>query len=95
MTTNDEHRLNLLSDDEPNIGNVRETFFLNQLKCNHQIKAAAKGDFVVDNKFTFEVGGKSKTQEQIKGLKNAFIVSDDIESGVYNRIPLWLFGFLY
>ena len=85
----------LLSEEKPNIGNIRETFFLNQLQCKHLVKAATKGDFVVDEKYIFEVGGKNKSQEQIYGLKNAFIVSDDIESGVYNKIPLWLFGFLY
>ncbi len=78
-----------------NTGNNRETFFLNQLKNSHKINYPDKGDFMVNNKFIFEVGGKNKTSKQISGLTNAFIVSDDIEVGYSNTIPLWLFGFLY
>jgi len=76
-------------------GNMRETFFVNQLKYSHQLEYALQGDFIIDKKQTFEVGGKNKTNEQIKNLKNAYIVADDIEFGYNNKIPLWLFGFLY
>ncbi len=80
---------------EANIGNIRETFFLNQLLENHTVTYPNKADFVVDNKYIFEVGGKNKTRKQIKGIKNAFIAADDIEFGYEDKIPLWLFGFLY
>jgi len=78
-----------------NIGTIRETFFINQLSKSHDIVAPKQGDFLVDNKYTFEVGGKSKGFEQIKDLPNSFVVADDIEIGFGNKIPLWLFGFLY
>ncbi len=84
---------NLVSD-KSNIGNIRETFFLNQMKVHHEVIASKKADFVIDN-YTFEMGGKSKTQEQIKNIENAFIVSDDIEYGYLNVIPLWAFGLNY
>jgi len=76
-------------------GNVRETFFLNQLKYLHQVNYPDKADFIVDEKYYFEVGGRSKSQKQIEGLENAFVVSDDIEVGYDNKIPLWMFGFMY
>ncbi len=80
---------------EPNIGNLRETFFLNQLLENHMLTYPDKGDFLIDNKFLFEIGGKNKTQKQIAGIENAYIAADDMEFGYENKIPLWLFGFLY
>lgn len=76
-------------------GTLRETFFMNQLYVNHKINSAKDGDFIVDDKYTFEVGGKNKKMSQIAGLENAFIVSDRIEYGKGNKIPVWLFGFLY
>jgi hypothetical protein len=79
----------------PNIGSIRETFFLNQLLQNHQVTYPDKGDFLVDNKYLFEIGGKNKTGKQIAGVENAFIAADNIEYGYDNKIPLWLFGFLY
>jgi hypothetical protein len=78
-----------------NIGNKRETFFANQLGYLHRIEYIEKGDFLVDGKFVFEVGGKDKTQKQIEFVENGFVAADDIEFGFQNRIPLWLFGFLY
>lgn len=78
-----------------NIGNKRETFFANQLGYLHRIEYIEKGDFLVDGKFVFEVGGKDKTQKQIEFIENGFVAADDIEFGFQNRIPLWLFGFLY
>ena len=87
----------------PNIGNVRETFFLNQVSNYYQtnsantdkIYASKQGDFNVDEKYIFEIGGKNKSFNQIKDLPNSFVVADDIEIGFGNKIPLWLFGFLY
>ena len=80
---------------QPDIGNLRETFFLNQLTQNHSVTCPEKGDFLIDNKYLFEIGGKDKSSKQIQGIENAFIAADNIESGYGNRIPLWLFGFLY
>jgi predicted AAA+ superfamily ATPase len=79
----------------PETGTLRETFFVNQLRENHLVNLPKKGDFIVEGKFVFEVGGRSKTAQQIADLSEAFIVQDDIEVGYRNRIPLWLFGFLY
>jgi len=75
--------------------NLRKTFFLNQLNVKHQATYPEKGDFLIDNKYLFEIGGKNKTNMQISGIKDAYIAVDDIEFGYENRIPLWLFGFLY
>ena len=77
------------------IGTIREQFFANMLSVNHQLSYPTKGDFLVDEKFTFEVGGKNKDFKQIANLSNSFVASDDIEVGFGNKIPLWLFGFLY
>jgi len=79
----------------PKTGTIRETFFASALSYSHSINYPKGADFIVDDHYTFEVGGKSKTRKQIKGTSNAFIVSDDIEIGALNRLPLWLFGFLY
>lgn len=78
-----------------NAGNVRETFLLNQLIVGNTVTYPDKGDFLVNEKYLFEVGGKSKTQKQIEGIKNAFIIKDDIEIASGNIIPLWMFGLLY
>jgi predicted AAA+ superfamily ATPase len=84
-----------ISGDNSNTGNVRETFFFNQIIQRHAISYPKKGDFFVDNKYIFEIGGKNKSFKQIAGLENAYIAADDIEYGYGNKIPLWLFGFLY
>ena len=77
------------------IGTVRETFFVNQLRSNHSLYYSGTGDFQVDEAFTFEVGGKGKTFKQIKEVPNSYLVVDDIEIGHAHRIPLWMFGLLY
>lgn len=81
----------------PNIGTIREIFFLNQLhNAGHQLHVSPqKGDFLVDENRTFEVGGKNKKETQIRDLKNTYLARDDIEHGFANVIPLWMFGFLY
>lgn len=84
-----------LSHTQVNAGTARETFLFNQLKQGNQVNYTDKGDFRVANKYTLEVGGKQKTQRQIAGLENAFIAADNIEFANQNKIPLWLFGFLY
>ena len=83
-----------LSDDEPNIGNIRETIFLAWLRATHKVTASSVSDFKV-GKYTFEVGGKKKGQHQIKDVEHAYVVKDDIEYGHLNEIPLWAFGLLY
>lgn len=79
---------------EPDKGSVRETFFLNMLQAEHGLRLADKGDFLVDETMTFEVGGKGKDGTQIKGVANSWLALDNIEIGQGNRIPLWMFGFL-
>lgn len=86
--------LSYLYGDNANIGNARETFFVNQLNAVANVILAPQGDFMVDN-YTFEVSGKSKSFKQIKDIQNSFVVADDIEIGHGNKIPLWLFGMLY
>lgn len=76
-------------------GNVRETFFLNQVQHQYAVFASKTVDFKVDGRYEFELGGRNKKQKQIKELPNAFLVKDDIEIGTEQNIPLWLFGFLY
>jgi len=76
-------------------GTTRETFFVNQLKVAHKITQAKKGDFVIDDKFTVEIGGKNKSFDQIKDIENSFVVADSIEIGWGKKIPLWLFGLMY
>jgi predicted AAA+ superfamily ATPase len=76
-------------------GNLRETFFLNLLGSMYKVSSPAQGDFNVEGKYIFEVGGKSKSFSQIKDVKNSFLAIDDIEIGTGNKIPLWVFGFLY
>lgn len=77
------------------IGAIRECFFLNQLKKDNKVAYPKKGDFLVNDKYLFEIGGKNKTPSQIVNEKNAFLAVDGIEIGFKNKIPLYLFGFLY
>jgi len=80
----------------PEIGTLRETFLLNQLKnAGLTVQLSPKADFLVNGTYHMEVGGKNKSAAQVAGVDNAFIVADDIESGMGKTIPLWLFGFLY
>ena len=79
----------------PDSGAVRETFFLNMLRVGHSVSVPARGDFLVNGDITFEVGGKNKDGSQIKGMENAKLALDNIEIGQGDRIPLWLFGWLY
>jgi len=84
----------LFSPEKANIGNVRETFFINQLSVFHTVTAPKYGDFMVDESYIFEVGGATKTNEQIRGVPSAYLALD-VKSGNNNKIPLWLFGMLY
>ena len=76
-------------------GNERETFFISQLRVLHDVRYPKQGDFLIDDKHLFEVGGKGKTFEQIADVPDSYLAVDDTEVGSGRRIPLWLFGFLY
>jgi predicted AAA+ superfamily ATPase len=78
-----------------NIGNLRETFFINQLNYRNNVEYAEEGDFRVNSGHTFEIGGKNKSSGQLPATGSNWIAADDIEYGTGNKIPLWLFGFLY
>lgn len=80
---------------EADKGAIRESFFVSQLSYKYRVHYHHEGDFLIEDKYVIEVGGKSKDKKQIQNLKNAFLAIDDIESGYENSIPLWLFGFLY
>ena len=90
------HNANLffLTATKPDIGKIRECFFVNCISQEHGVSIPIKGDFFVDEKYTFEIGGKSKGYKKISSIPNSFIVSDDINYSVGNKIPLWMFGFL-
>lgn len=79
----------------PDIGTLRETFFLSALRHSHEVTYPRKGDFMVDGKYLFEVGGAGKGFDHIKDLPDSYVVNDDVEVGFRNKIPLWLFGCLY
>lgn len=84
-----------ISPNHTDVGNVRETFFINQLSAQHTLEYMDGSDFLVNHRFVFEVGGANKKNTQIKDVDNSYLVKDDIEYGINNQIPLWLFGFLY
>jgi predicted AAA+ superfamily ATPase len=84
-----------LAPENINIGSMRESFFYNQVSSLNKISYTKNGDFLVNNMFTFEIGGKNKSKKQIALTENAFVAADNIEIGYNNQIPLWLFGFLY
>ena len=77
------------------IGNVRETFFLSQVNTLHKAGMPVRGDFLVDDKYTFEVGGRSKSGRQLAGVRNSWVVRDDMEYHIGHELPLWMFGLLY
>lgn len=83
-----------LAGEKAEIGNVRETFFFNQMRVNHDVITSSESDFRIDGN-TFEIGGRKKGKKQIEGIPNAFIVKDDIEFAFGNTIPLWHFGLNY
>ena len=92
---NNTNQIYAFNANKPDIGNLRETFFFNQLKAIGEVTSADRADFTILDKYVFEVGGKNRGHEQIVGLKNAWLALDNIEYGYGNKIPLWLFGFLY
>jgi predicted AAA+ superfamily ATPase len=84
-----------LNPERVNTGNLRETFALNQLAANNEVFLHEKADFLVDNKYIIEIGGKNKDNRQVRDYSNSYVFPDDIEIGHHNHIPLWLLGFLY
>ncbi|QIL40701.1 ATP-binding protein [Pedobacter sp. HDW13] len=85
-----------LAPENVDTGSLRESFFMNQFSnTEHNISLPLKGDFLIDDIYTFEVGGTGKTNKQIEGINKAYLALDNLESGINNKIPLWLFGFLY
>jgi len=90
--------------DKVNVGTLRELFFVNQIRnastvhpqlIEDVVELSGRGDFVVNGKYTFEIGGKGKDFKQINDVENSYVVADDIEVGFKNKLPLWLFGFMY
>jgi len=84
-----------IAEENAETGNLRETFFINQLGYHHKINLPKAGDFLINDNYIFEIGGKNKTRQQISGLTQAYLVKDTIETGINRTIPLWMFGFLY
>jgi predicted AAA+ superfamily ATPase len=84
-----------LGGEQTNIGSVRESFFMNQVRVKHDVAFSEATDFVVSKKYNIEIGGKNKKKKQISNLENAFVVLDNIETGFGNKIPLWIFGLTY
>lgn len=92
------HNVNLyyaISGKSPEIGTLRETFMLQHLTVKHEVNLPLQGDFLVNNQYTFEVGGQTKTRDKIRDISNSFVIKDGIETGAWNVIPMWLFGLLY
>lgn len=79
----------------PNIGSLRESFFVSQVRFQHQVHYHDQGDFLVDDQWVFEIGGAHKNSSQLKHQEKAFLALDDLEVGHANTIPLWMFGLLY
>lgn len=84
----------ILSGGKTDVGNMRETFFYNQMRVNNDVISSRQSDFVIGN-YTFEVGGRNKGKRQIENLEDAYVVKDDIEFAQGNIIPLWAFGLNY
>lgn len=95
IVMNNTTLLNALAEEKSVVGTIRETFFVSQLQTFHKVNLAKQADYLIDSKYTFEVGGKGKGQKQIEGVENAWIVKDDIELPMLKTIPLWMFGLLY
>ena len=92
---NNSNLMFALAKENTNVGNVRETFFLNQFKNLHEINLSTTADFLIDKTYTFEIGGKNKTKKQIATTEKAYVAKDSIEIGFANIIPIWIFGFMY
>ncbi len=95
LYVNNTNLMFALAHENTNVGTMRETFFINQFQGLHTINLALQSDFLINQKYTFEVGGKNKTKKQIKDISNAYVAKDNIEIGFANHIPLWVFGLMY
>ena len=85
-----------LAEGNVEIGTARETFCINQLRVHHNVEYSKKqGDFRVDGKYTFEIGGQSKGFGQVAGVSDSYVLADDIETPFGRKLPLWIIGFLY
>ena len=92
------HNTNLLyamAYSSPSPGTIREVFFYNHLMVDHRVNIPPKGDFLIDDTYLFEIGGKNKSASQITGIPESYVVKDDIEYPAGKNFPLWLFGFIY
>ena len=89
------NQLYAIASKDPEKGTLRETYFLTMLSQNHDVVLPMVGDFLIDELYLFEVGGRNKNFTQVKSHPNSYLALDDMELGVGNKIPLWLFGFLY
>lgn len=92
---NNTNQIYALSSQQENRGTVRKTFFSNILSSIGELSIPKKGDFLLNGKTLFEVGGKNKTLKQIADIKNSYLALDDMEIGFDRKIPLWIFGFVY
>lgn len=92
---NNPNQMYAITSQSQDAGTLRELFFLSMVSVNHEVAIAKTGDFWLDQKFVFEIGGRKKDFSQIKNEKNAYLVCDEIEMGAGRKIPLWLLGFLY
>ena len=86
--------MTVLAGGNPDTGNLRETFFYNQMRVNNDVIASKESDFVIGD-YTFEVGGAKKGKKQIENVPHGIVVRDDIEFGRGMIVPLWQFGFNY
>ncbi len=86
--------MNVLAGDEPNKGNMRETFFFNQMRVSNDVISSRISDFRIGD-ITFEVGGAKKGKKQLAGAETGIVVRDDIEYGYHEFVPLWQFGLNY
>lgn len=77
------------------IGTVRETFVASMLALDYKLSEPKVGDLLVDEKYLFEIGGKNKQYKQIADIPDSYVIVDDVESSIGNKIPMWMFGFLY
>lgn len=84
-----------LGGDKTDIGNVRETFFFNQAAVKYKVTYSSQIDFTLEDTYHFEIGGKNKTKKQLEGIENGYLALDNIETGLGNEIPLWMFGLMY
>lgn len=92
---NNSNQLFAISSGSPESGTVRETFFLSMIAVRHQVDLPSHADFLVDDKYLFEIGGKNKSKHQLNQSEKGYLVCDNLEHGSGIKIPLWLFGFLY